>query len=141
MSIKNCFILFFLLVSSKIYSQNSTKKLFHIDKYLVTSNEKNFEYIKEIEDYDSDKKKYPIKIHYKSGKIYLIGTTLNKDKVILDGNCLYYYENGKRKRLANYENNILINKQYYYHENGVLKLESEFEVSKNKNQLILSSMR
>lgn len=56
MNIKNCFILFFLLVSSKIYSQNSTKKLFHIDKYLVTSNEKNFEYIKEIEEYDSDKK-------------------------------------------------------------------------------------
>ncbi|WP_176330679.1 energy transducer TonB, partial [Flavobacterium sp. FPG59] len=51
--------------------------------------------------------------------------------------CLYYYENGKKKRIANYENNKLIDKQYYYHENGLFKLESEIEVSKNKKESII----
>jgi antitoxin component YwqK of YwqJK toxin-antitoxin module len=138
MSSKKLFINFFLLVLSNIiYSQDNNKKLFYTDAFFVTSNENNFEYIKEIEDYETNKKNYPVKIYYKSGKIYLTGNTLDKDKVLLHGKCLYYYENGKKKRIANYENNKLIDKQYYYHENGLFKLESEIEVSKNKKESII----
>jgi antitoxin component YwqK of YwqJK toxin-antitoxin module len=138
MSSKKLFINFFLLVLSNIiYSQDNNKKLFYTDAFFVTSNENNFEYIKEIEDYETNKKNYTVKIYYKSGKIYLTGNTLDKDKVLLHGKCLYYYENGKKKRIANYENNKLIDKQYYYHENGLFKLESEIEVSKNKKESII----
>ena len=135
---KKLFIyLFVLILTNTIYAQINTKKLFYVDAFFVTSNEKKFEYIKEIEEYDTNKKAYSVNIYYKSGKIYLTGTTLDKDKVILDGKCLYYFENGKKKRVANYENNKLIDKQYYYHENGVFKLESEVEVSKNKKESTL----
>jgi antitoxin component YwqK of YwqJK toxin-antitoxin module len=138
MSSKKLFIYLFLLVlSNTIYSQDIKKKLFYTDAFFVTSNENNFEYIKEIEDYETNKKNYTVKIYYKSGKIYLTGNTLDKDKVLLHGKCLYYYENGKKKRIANYENNKLIDKQYYYHENGLFKLESEIEVSKNKKESII----
>ena len=138
MTPKKLFIyLFVLILTNTIYAQINTKKLFYVDVFFVTSNEKKFEYIKEIEEYDTNKKAYSVNIYYKSGKIYLTGTTLDKDKVILDGKCLYYFENGKKKRVANYENNKLIDKQYYYHENGVFKLESEVEVSKNKKESTL----
>ncbi len=138
MTPKKLFIyLFVLILTNTIYAQINTKKLFYVDAFFVTSNEKKFEYIKEIEEYDTNKKAYSVNIYYKSGKIYLTGTTLDKDKVILDGKCLYYFENGKKKRVANYENNKLIDKQYYYHENGVFKLESEVEVSKNKKESTL----
>ena len=138
MTPKKLFIYSFVLIlTNSIYAQINTKKLFYVDAFFVTSNEKKFEYIKEIEEYDTNKKAYSVNIYYKSGKIYLTGTTLDKDKVILDGKCLYYFENGKKKRVANYENNKLIDKQYYYHENGVFKLESEVEVSKNKKESTL----
>ena len=138
MTPKKLFIyLFVLILTNTIYAQIDTKKLFYVDAFFVTSNKKKFEYIKEIEEYDTNKKAYSVNIYYKSGKIYLTGTTLDKDKVILDGKCLYYFENGKKKRVANYENNKLIDKQYYYHENGVFKLESEVEVSKNKKESTL----
>ena len=138
MTPKKLFIyLFVLILTNTIYAQINTKKLFYVYAFFVTSNEKKFEYIKEIEEYDTNKKAYSVNIYYKSGKIYLTGTTLDKDKVILDGKCLYYFENGKKKRVANYENNKLIDKQYYYHENGVFKLESEVEVSKNKKESTL----
>lgn len=138
MTPKKLFIyLFVLILTNTIYAQINTKKLFYVDAFFVTSNEKKFEYIKEIEEYDTNKKANSVNIYYKSGKIYLTGTTLDKDKVILDGKCLYYFENGKKKRVANYENNKLIDKQYYYHENGVFKLESEVEVSKNKKESTL----
>ena len=138
MTPKKLFIyLFVLILTNTIYAQINTKKLFYVDAFFVTSNEKKFEYIKEIEEYDTNKKAYSVNIYYKSGKIYLTGTTLDKDKVILDGKCLYYFENGKKKRVANYENNKLIDKQYYYHENGVFKLESEVDVSKNKKESTL----
>ena len=138
MTPKKLFIyLFVLILTNTIYAQINTKKLFYVDAFFVTSNEKKFEYIKEIEEYDTNKKAYSVNIYYKSGKIYLTGTTLDKDKVILDGKCLYYFENGKKKRVANYENNKLIEKQYYYHENGVFKLESEVDVSKNKKESTL----
>ncbi|OUD35778.1 hypothetical protein, partial [Flavobacterium sp. FPG59] len=78
MSSKKLFIYLFLLVlSNTIYSQDIKKKLFYTDAFFVTSNENNFEYIKEIEDYETNKKNYTVKIYYKSGKIYLTGNTLD----------------------------------------------------------------
>ncbi|MGL2987237.1 energy transducer TonB [Flavobacterium sp. RSSA_27] len=121
-----------ILFITHVNSQSNNKKLFYVDSYLTTSNENNFEYIKEIEDYDSRKKEYNIKIYYKSGKIYLIGTTTNKDRVKLEGKCLYYFENGKKKQVANYHDNLPTGKQFYYHENGVFKAETEVEISKDK---------
>lgn len=129
--------LILFIFTFNLYSQTNKKSLFYLDTFLITSNKDNFEYIKEIKDYDSNKKDYAINIYYKSGKKYLIGTTSDKDKVVLEGKCLYYYENGKKKRIANYKNNKLIGEQFYYHENGVFKLESEIEVSKNKKESIL----
>lgn len=132
---KKLFInLFLLVLTNTIYSQDNNKKLFYTDAFFVTSNENNFEYIKEIEGYETNKETYPVKIYYKSGKIFLTGNTLDKDRLLLHGKCLYFYENGKKKKIANYENNKLIDKQFYYYENGLFKLESEIEVSKNKKE-------
>jgi antitoxin component YwqK of YwqJK toxin-antitoxin module len=133
MSKKNfLFSLVVMLFITHVNSQNNNKSLFYVDSFLTTSNENNFEYIKEIEDYDSRKKEYNIKIYYKSGKIYLIGTTTEKDRVKLEGKCLYYFENGKKKRVANYLDNRPSGKQFYYHENGTFKAETEVEISKDK---------
>lgn len=133
MSKKNfLFSLVLMLFITHVNAQSNNKKMFYADSFLTTSNENNFEYIKEIEDYDSRKKEYNVKIYYKSGKIYLIGTTTEKDRVKLEGKCLYYFESGKKKRVANYLDNRLSGKQFYYHENGVFKSETEVEISKDK---------
>lgn len=123
-----------MLFITNVNAQSNNKKLFYADSFLSTSNENNFEYIKEIEDYDSRKKEYKVKIYYKSGQIYLIGTTTEKDRVKLEGKCLYYFENGKKKRVANYLDNRLSGKQFYYYENGVFKTETEVEISKDKKK-------
>lgn len=134
MSKKNLlFSLALILSITHVNAQsNNNKKLFYVDSFLTTSNENNFEYVKEIEDYDSRKKEYNVKIYYKTGKIYLIGTTTEKDRVKLEGKCLYYFENGKKKRVANYLDNRPSGKQFYYHENGTFKAETEVEISKDK---------
>jgi antitoxin component YwqK of YwqJK toxin-antitoxin module len=126
-------LMFFMTHSN---AQNNNKKLFYTDSFLTTSNENNFEYIKEIEDYDSRKKAYNIKIYYKSGKVYLIGTTTDKDRVKLEGSCHYYFENGKREIIANYLDNRLSGKQYYYYQNGSIKSVTEVEISKDKKTSI-----
>ncbi|MGL2995263.1 energy transducer TonB [Flavobacterium sp. TSSA_36] len=133
MSKKNLlFSLVLMLFITHINAQSNNKKLFYVDSYLTTSNENNFEYIKEIEDYDSKKNEYKVKIYYKSGQIYLIGTTTDKDRVKFEGKCLYYFENGKKRRVANYVEDRPFGKQFYYHENGVFKAETEVVLSKDK---------
>lgn len=127
-------VIFFL--TSFAYSQNDNKKYFYVDKFLYTSNDKNHEYTKEVEDYDLEKKEYNIKVYYKSGKIYLIGTSTDKDHVKLNGKSVYYYENGGKKRVANYVDNHLSGKQFHFHENGNFKAETEVEYNeKEKNYL------
>jgi len=126
------FSLVLMLFITHVNAQSNNKKLFYVDSYLTTSNENNFEYIKEIEDYDSKKNEYKVKIYYKSGQIYLIGTTTDKDRVKFEGKCLYYFENGKKRRVANYVEDRPFGKQFYYHENGVFKAETEVVLSKDK---------
>jgi len=71
-----------------------------------------------ISENDSMPHKYIVKEYYKNGKPKLLGQSLYIDSLVLDGNCLFYYPNGKKKRYSHYEQAQLHGDSYKYFPNG-----------------------
>ncbi|MDQ5928501.1 MAG: hypothetical protein QG594_275 [Bacteroidota bacterium] len=121
-------LLFFLLILTKSFSQNTTEvnKLIYLDSAWAETTADNYKYTRLIEGYFSDKEKYVFKEYYKSSAIKSIGTTLNRDIIKKDGQLITYYENGNKKSLQVYSNGKKTGKEYNWYKNGEIKTELEY---------------
>ncbi len=124
---KNQFITIFLLFISYLgHSQiNSNDQVVYLDSLKRIGNSENYNYLRIVKDYNLKKKLYDVAIYYKSGKLNMRATTTDKDNLKLEGSCVYFFENGNRKKIANYLKNKPSGKQFEWYENGDIKLETE----------------
>lgn len=122
---KVLYILFFLLISLKAFSQNdiTANKLIYLDSMWVPTNQENYKYTRLIEGYYSDKDSYTYKEYYKSGKLKFIATTTDRDIMKIEGQAVSYYENGNKKYTVNYANSKKSGKEFNWYENGNIKSE------------------
>lgn len=97
----------------------------YLDSLDNIGNENNFKRIRVVKDFNLQKDLYDVIFFYRSGKIEMRGTTKNKFLMAYEGTCIYYYENGNRKKIENYYDKELRGKQFEWYENGNIKLESE----------------
>lgn len=135
---RNQFITFSLLfITSLGYSQiGPNDDAVYLDSLGKIGNEKNFKFIRVVKDFTEKKDLYEVSFYYRSGKIERRGTTTNKSYMNYEGSCVYFYENGVRKKIENYSENQLLGKQFEWYENGKIKLESEIVLDKKtKNTL------
>jgi antitoxin component YwqK of YwqJK toxin-antitoxin module len=58
----------------------------------------NFSLLRLVQSYHKDKNIYEFFEYYKSGKIAERGFTKDKNKIVLDGAYISYYENDNRKK-------------------------------------------
>lgn len=125
-------LLFFLLISAKIFSQNpsDTNKIIYLDSMWTPTTQENYKYTRIIEDYYSDKKSYVYKDFYKSGKLKFIAITLDKDVIINDGQAVSYYENGNKKYTVNYVKDKRSGREFTWYENGNIKSEIDYSEGK-----------
>lgn len=108
----------------------------YIDSLDNIGNEKNFKYIRVVKDFNENKALYDIEFYNRYGKIVKQGKTSNKLDIILEGTCVSFYENGKRKKIETFTGNRKNGKQYEWYENGNIKLESEVEIGTKMNNSI-----
>ena len=105
----------------------------HLDSLHEIVTTENYKYLQVIKDYNiPNKEPYQIREYYKSGKIAMtgsIGSRIGDTKI---GTFVYFYENGKRKSVLNYEQNELLRVYYEFYENGEKKLEGEW-IDNKKN--------
>lgn len=123
------FSVFFLCISKLCISQVATADddAMYLDSLFNLGTEKNYKYIRVVKDFkNSNKKSYEVIDYYKSGKTAMTGATTVGNGIIKTGNFVYFYENGNKKSVCNYN----LNKQYgfyeEYYENGNKKLEGEW---------------
>ncbi|MFH6933710.1 energy transducer TonB [Flavobacterium sp. FlaQc-30] len=131
-------LLFFLLISIKLFSQTSApvSKLIYLDSTWAEGTPDNYKYTRLVEDYFSSKESYVFKEYYKSTAIKSIGTTLNKDIIKRNGQYISYYENGKKQSTVNYSDNKKTGREFNWYENGEIKSELEyFNVKKGKDEI------
>lgn len=118
----SCLILLLLSVIS--FSQiTANDDAVYLDSLFNIGNKKNYKYIQVVKDFKILKETYQMGVYFKSGKVMMKGATLTSIKINKTGPFFYFYENGKRKSIINYENNKAVGAYYEYHENGEKKLE------------------
>ncbi len=104
-----------------------------IDSLNNIGTEENYKFIRVVKDYTEEKELYDVSFYSRSGKIERRTQTTNKFFMAFEGPCVYYYENGKRKKTENYSDNKINGKQFEWYENGAIKLESEVVYDKKTN--------
>lgn len=122
------FSLFFLPLI--LFSQNSNQKKIYLDSIWKETTEGNHKYYRIIESYDPQTELYKIKDYYKSDILQMEGQSKTVDVTGREGRFVFYYENGYKKSIANFNKNRVIGKNEEWYENGTKKSESEYYESK-----------
>ncbi len=128
------FAFLFLFVPKLAISQlTANDDAVYLDSLFNIGNEENYKYIQIIKDFKvPNKETYQMGVYFKSGKIQMKGATSTNNGNNKTGPFFYFYENGKRKSIINYENNIPVGTYYEFHKNGEKKLEGVL-VDKKEN--------
>ena len=121
-----CWVLF-LIVPAFALCQTSTDKIIFLDTIQKINNEESH-YLRKVKDYYSKipSYEYVVEDYYKSGKIQMVGKTLNKEYLLRNGDFIYYYENGNKEKMLKYDSSIPVGKIYQWHENGNKRLAGEY---------------
>jgi hypothetical protein len=110
---KQFITLFLLFISFLGYGQfSSNDEAIYLDSLGNLGNKENFKHIRIVKDFTLQKKLYEVSFFYRSGKIERKGTTSNKYYMNYEGPCIYFYENGNRKKIENYSENKILGKQF-----------------------------
>ena len=126
------FAVLFFLTSNLFFCQSKNDKITSLDSLWQETSNKDFKYIRVIKDYYLDKETYSVIDYYKTGVVQRTGTTESKDQLIKTGQFVSFYENGKRKSIANYKKDRIYGNYYELYEDGNKKLEGEYIEGKGK---------
>jgi antitoxin component YwqK of YwqJK toxin-antitoxin module len=131
---KQIAILFLFFISFLGHSQfSSNDRVFYLDSLKQLTTSENYKYIRVVKDYSLVKELYDALIYYKSGKIEMRSTVVkDNNNLKFEGPCVFYFENGNRRKIVNYSDNKLIGKQFEWFENGNIKSETEIVIDKKK---------
>jgi antitoxin component YwqK of YwqJK toxin-antitoxin module len=78
------------------------------------------DYTRIVREPDSGSVLYKVFEYYKTKKVKFLGTSSTIYPLTLEGLCINYYANGKRKNALNYHKGKLTGAQFYNHPNGRL---------------------
>lgn len=93
-------------------------------------------YIRVITPPDSGKIYFKVQdVYTNSGKLKFIGQALDSYADKLQGTCIKYYENGKRKSIQTYEEGKPSGEWYAYYESGILQKVENFFRPGNKDSI------
>lgn len=87
-----------------------------------------------IKDYKLDQEKYQIFKYSKKDTLVMQGTVLDKNKKIRDGEFIFYYDNGNKKEISNYDQSKLVGKHEEWYKNGNKKEEGIYSFSKKDKE-------
>jgi TonB family protein len=114
----------FLLTSSVCFAQRQNVYFLKEDNSLVNSKD-SADFIRIVSEPDSGTVLFNVVEYYPNGKRKLIGKSKTIDPIRLEGACLTFYNNGKRKATGNYEDGWLVGGSDEYYPNGRLFLHKE----------------
>jgi antitoxin component YwqK of YwqJK toxin-antitoxin module len=123
----------FLLIPNICISQLSENdEAVYLDSLFHIGTAENYRYIRVIQDFKNpNKEEYLMNVYFKSGKIQMKGATSNRNNITRTGTFLYFYEDGKRRSILNYEKDKPVGAYFEFHETGEKKLEGEWIDNKN----------
>lgn len=118
--------LLLILFPAFLFSQNASDKIIYFDSIGKDASKENYVFYRIIKDFSNEKDSYQVKDYYKSGTLKMEGNSKTKDGLSKDGQYVYYYENGKKKKTENYIKARLNGDFSEWYENGNPKLKGEY---------------
>jgi antitoxin component YwqK of YwqJK toxin-antitoxin module len=131
----NVFAILSLLISTASFSQAPISKKIYLDSLWNETTAENYHYYRIVKEYYSQKETYTFLDYYKSGVLQMEGNSKNRDYLKSDGQFVYYFENGKKKKVMRYKDSKPIDKEYNWYENGNTKSEIEHLEKPKKGSL------
>ena len=116
----------FLLFSISVFCQITNDKTIYLDSLWNETTQGEHTYYRVIKEYSRQKPYYKVYDFYKSGALQMEGNSLLKDFLVQEGECVYYYENGTKKTVENYQNFMLHGNYSSWYENGNKKIEGQY---------------
>ena len=119
--------LYFLLLFFPVFlfSQKALDKIIYFDSIGKDASKENYTFYRIIKDYNTEKDLYQIEDYYKSGVLKMEGNSKTRDGLSKEGEYVYYYENGEKKKTENYIKSRLNGNFSEWYENGNPKLKGE----------------
>lgn len=114
------------LLSASAYAQNDLDKKIYLDSLWHETSESNHRFYRIVENYYAEKATYKITDYYKSGAINMQGMSTSKDYMREDGEVTYYYENGNKESIKNYDKGWLSGKVTKWYNNGKPKMTGKY---------------
>jgi antitoxin component YwqK of YwqJK toxin-antitoxin module len=109
-----------LLVSTLLFSQTPISRKIYLDSLWNETDEINHKYYRIVKDYFLKQDQYLFQDYYKSGKLQMIVNSTDKDHLHKEGQAIYYFENGNKKKISFYKKGMLTSKEFCWYENGKL---------------------
>jgi TonB family protein len=120
-------LIFLFSNSMACFGQTDTLKLFYNKDWKVIRNPSEAEYSRIA--FENDNGYWEVKDYYKNKQLQMEGFYLDKKLTRKQGHFLWYYENGKVKTKAQYNNNNQIDDYYEYYEGGQIDTFRKFDNS------------
>ena len=118
-------LIIFLLVSNLGFSQD--QRIYYInDKGIPVKNLDSAEFIRILSSTDKGTNFYNLLDQYKSGNKKAEGTVSNLVPLIYQGQLVTYYENGKKKSVQNFKNNLITGSESDFYPNGKIYVQKVY---------------
>jgi TonB family protein len=121
----NVFAVLFLLIPIISFSQAPLSKKIYLDSLWNETTEENHQYYRIVKEYYSQKENYTFLTYYKSGVLQMEGNSKNREYLKFDGQFVFYFENGKKRKVMHFKDSKPTGKEYNWYENGATKSEIE----------------
>jgi hypothetical protein len=118
-----CFVAFFPFFA---FAQAQLDKEIFLDSLKFETLGSNFIYSRIIKNYHTIQNEYLVTDYYKSGQQEMSGKTTDRDDLVKKGIFTYFFENGSRHELVNYQNSIRLGAYFLWDENGKQKIVGEY---------------
>lgn len=103
-----------------------------LDSTFNETKSQNHPYYRIIRDYKSEKATYVFNDYSISGILMTEGTSSNKDHIVKEGGCTYYYTTGAKRKESHFVKDRLEGKESKWYENGNKKEEGEYFILDEK---------
>lgn len=113
-----------------MFSQTSYDLETYLDSSYIETDPEHAIYRRVVKNYGTIQNEYMFTDYYKSGPLKMVGKSKSRDFLIKKGSFAYYYENGKKKTIINYEESIPQGNYYSWYETGEKKEVGEYIIPK-----------
>lgn len=134
---KTKLLLFLLFFFHFTYSQNPENKKIFFDSEWNETEEGKHTYYRIIEDYNIEKPLHRVLDYYRNDTLQMKGLTSSLEKIVKEGPYSYYYENGKKKSLVNFEDDKVLGKELRWYENGNKESDGDYTITDNPTERLL----